>query len=138
MSVKVLTYGTFDVFHYGHERILSRAADLGTQLFVGVSSDSFNAVKGKKAFQAYDERAESVQAFVPSTQVFAENSFDQKTHDIRKLKIDILVMGDDWEGRFDYLRDICQVVYLKRTAGISSTMIRERLAGSGDRLLDKL
>jgi glycerol-3-phosphate cytidylyltransferase len=70
--------------------------------------------------------------------VFAENSFDQKTHDIRKLKIDILVMGDDWEGRFDYLRDICQVVYLKRTAGISSTMIRERLAGSGDRLLDKL
>lgn len=138
MSLKILTYGTFDVFHYGHERILSRAADLGTQLFVGISSDSFNAVKGKKAFQADDERAESVQAFVPFAHVFAENSFDQKTHDIRKLKIDILVMGDDWEGRFDYLRDLCQVVYLKRTAGISSTMIRERLAGSGDRLLDKL
>lgn len=138
MSLKVLTYGTFDVFHYGHERILSRAADLGTQLFVGVSSDSFNAVKGKKAFQAYDERAGSVQAFVPFAQVFAENSFDQKTHDIRKLKIDILVMGDDWEGKFDYLKDICQVVYLKRTSGISSTLIRERLAGKGGRLLGKL
>jgi glycerol-3-phosphate cytidylyltransferase len=134
MSFKILTYGTFDLFHYGHERILSRAADLGTQLFVGISSDSFNAIKGKQAFQAYGERAEHIQDFVPFAHVFAENSFDQKVTDIRRFDIDMLVMGDDWEGKFDYLRDICQVRYLKRTAGISSTLLRKRLAGKRDGL----
>jgi len=133
MSLKILTYGTFDVFHYGHERILSRAADLGAQLFVGISNDSFNAVKGKQAFQTYAERVKRVQEFVPFAHVFAENSFDQKVTDILRLDIDMLVMGDDWEGKFDYLKDICQVRYLKRTAGISSTLIRERLAGMRDR-----
>jgi len=124
MNKRVLTYGTFDVFHYGHERILKRAKALGSDLFIGVSSDEFNRFKGKNAFDQFLSRAENVKAFMPDAIVFAENSFEQKFADIKALNIDVLVMGDDWKGKFDYLKDVCEVIYLERTPGISSTMIR--------------
>lgn len=127
MSLKILTYGTFDVFHYGHERILERASELGREFFVGVSTDAFNEVKGKKAFDCYEKRVESVRRFCPTAVIFEETSFDQKANDINRFGINYLVMGDDWKGKFDCFKDLCSVKYLSRTDGISSTMIRQNL-----------
>lgn len=121
---KVLTYGTFDLFHHGHEQILSRASDLGCKLFVGVSTDEFNAVKGKNSWNDYSTRFSDVQEFSPMATVFPEKSFDQKPRDIKNYGIDVLVMGDDWLGKFDWLKDLCEVVYLPRTPGISTTLLK--------------
>lgn len=120
----VLTYGTFDLFHYGHARILTRAKDAGQNLFVGVSTDRFNSVKGKEAWNSFSTRYDDVLSHVPKAHVFAEESFDQKVRDIHRFDIDVLVMGDDWAGKFDWLKDLCEVIYLPRTPGISTTLLK--------------
>lgn len=123
--VKVLTYGTFDLFHYGHLRILERAKALGDYLVVAVSTDEFNLLKDKKSTYPYNERAEIVKSIKYVDEVIPENSWEQKVADIKKHDIDIMVMGDDWKGKFDFLKEYCEVIYLERTPNISSTEIKE-------------
>lgn len=124
----VLTYGTFDLFHVGHVRILKRLKALGDRLVVGVSSDEFNAIKGKKSFYSYEERAEILLATDFVDEVFPENSWDQKAHDVSRFGADIFGMGSDWQGEFDELKDKCEVVYLERTEDVSTTDIKKALA----------
>jgi glycerol-3-phosphate cytidylyltransferase len=123
----VLTYGTFDLFHYGHIRLLQRARALGSGLGVGLSTDEFNALKGKKAFMSYEERKALLMSCRAVDFVFAEHSWEQKADDIIAHKAGLLVMGDDWKGKFDHFGYLCQVAYLERTPIISSTMLREGL-----------
>ena len=125
---KVITYGTFDLFHIGHLNILKRAKELGDYLIVAVSSDEFNAVKGKKCKISAEDRMEIVKAIRYVDEVIPEVCWDQKRKDIIDNDVDIFVMGDDWKGKFDDLGDICQVVYLPRTEGISTTQLKEDLA----------
>ncbi len=124
----VLTYGTFDMFHIGHLNILKRAKELGDYLIVGVSTDEFNAIKGKKAFMPYEHRKKIVESIRYVDKVIPEKDWEQKVEDIKKYSVDIFVMGDDWKGKFDYLKDYCEVIYLPRTPGISSTTLRETAA----------
>ncbi len=124
----VITYGTFDLFHVGHIRLLKRLKELGDKLVVGISSDEFNAIKKKQAFFSYEERAEIVAACQYVDEVFPEHEWEQKRSDIKKYKADIFAMGDDWSGKFDDLNDICQVVYLSRTDNISTTKIKNTLS----------
>ncbi len=125
---RVLTYGTFDLFHYGHLQILKRAAALGNYLLVGVSSDSFNKTKGKNCYYPFKHRASIVEAIGCVNEVIAENNWEQKLQDIKTHKIDILVMGDDWKGHFDWLEKECDIVYLPRTKGISTKLIKQELS----------
>lgn len=125
---RILTYGTYDVLHYGHMRLLTRARKLGDKLFVGLSSDSFNALKGKRAEWSYDRRRSALLATGLVDFVFPEERWEQKPGDIERLRIDTFVMGDDWKGKFDQLSAYCNVVYLSRTPGISSTLLRGKLA----------
>lgn len=125
--VTVLTYGTFDLFHIGHLRLIERLSALGDRLVVGISSDEFNADKGKKAIIPYADRAAIVAAIRGVDVVFPEHAWDQKPGDIQRYGADIFAMGDDWAGKFDELNALCKVVYLPRTAGISSTKIRGQL-----------
>jgi glycerol-3-phosphate cytidylyltransferase len=124
---RVLTYGTFDTLHYGHIRLLQRARALGDHLTVGLSTDAFNAGKGKAAHFSWDQRRDDLLALRAVDSVIAEETWEQKAADIAALRIDVFVMGDDWAGRFDDLSALCEVVYLPRTPEISSTMIRGRL-----------
>lgn len=124
---RVITYGTFDLLHRGHINILRRAKELGDYLIVAISTDEFNAIKGKKAYYTYEERKAIVEAIRYVDLVIPETSWEQKIDDIKKYNVDIFVMGSDWEGKFDYLRDYCEVVYLPRTEGISTTKIKEDL-----------
>ncbi|MDF7674234.1 adenylyltransferase/cytidyltransferase family protein [Acetobacteraceae bacterium ESL0709] len=123
----VITYGTFDLFHVGHVRLLKRARALGTRLCVGISTDEFNARKCKKAVHSFAERAEIVSSSQFVDHVFAEEGWEQKRGDIIRYSASVFVMGDDWLGEFDFLSDICQVVYLPRTEKISTTGIRENI-----------
>lgn len=122
---RILTYGTFDLLHIGHVRIIKRAKSLGDKLIVGLSSDEFNSLKGKKAVYSYQERKEILESLEDVDLVIKEDSWEQKIDDIKKSNIDILVMGDDWDGKFDYLKKYCKVLYLKRTENISTTEVRE-------------
>lgn len=124
---KVITYGTFDLFHVGHLNILRRAKELGDYLIVAVSSDAFNAGKGKKAYYNEDDRMEIVKAIKYVDEVILEETWDQKAKDVVKHNVDVFVMGDDWKGKFDELSEFCEVVYLPRTEGISSTKIKSDL-----------
>jgi len=124
----VITYGTFDLFHIGHLRLLQRAKSLGDRLIVAVSTDDFNSIKGKKSIIPFEQRAEIVSNVKCVDLVIPEISWEQKLEDIKKYAVDIFVMGDDWKGKFDNLREYCQVVYLPRTEGISSSQIRETLS----------
>lgn len=124
---RVLTYGTYDLLHWGHVRLLKRAKALGDYLIVALSSDEFNAVKGKKAYHSYEERKMMLEAIRYVDLVIPENDWDQKRHDIQEYHADVFVMGDDWKGKFDDLSDLCEVVYLPRTEGISTTKIKEDL-----------
>jgi glycerol-3-phosphate cytidylyltransferase len=125
--VRVLTYGTFDLFHIGHLRLLERLRGLGDHLTVAVSTDEFNALKGKSSIVPYADRAAIVANCRFVDAVIPEASWDQKAQDVARYSIDIFGMGDDWAGKFDALESRCKVVYLPRTNGISSTSIKERL-----------
>lgn len=124
---KVITYGTFDLFHYGHLKILERAKQLGDYLIVAVSTDEFNQVKGKKCVYPYEHRAEIVKAIKYVDEVIPETEWEQKSHDVVAHQVDALVMGSDWEGRFDELKELCDVIYLPRTPDISSTDIKSNV-----------
>ncbi len=123
----VLTYGTFDLFHIGHLNLLKRLAELGDRLIVGVSSDEFNATKGKSTVVPFDDRAAIVQNIKGVDLVIKENSWAQKVTDIREHEVDIFAIGDDWAGKFDDLSSECEVVYLPRTHGVSSTQMKSLL-----------
>jgi len=124
--MRVITFGTFDVFHIGHVKILERAAALGDELIVGVSTDALNYSK-KKRYPVYEEsqRAYIINSLKFVTEVFFEESLELKREYIKKYNADILVMGDDWKGKFDQFNDICDVIYLERTPSISTTEIIE-------------
>lgn len=126
---RVLTYGTFDLLHYGHINILKRAKALGDYLVVALSTDEFNAIKGKKAYHNFETRKMMLEAVRYVDLVIPEKTWEQKIEDVKKYEIDILVMGDDWAGsdKFDYLKDYCEVVYLPRTEGVSTTKIKKEL-----------
>lgn len=126
---RVLTYGTFDLLHYGHINLLRRAKALGDYLVVAVSTDDFNEIKGKKAYHNYETRKMMLEAVRYVDLVIPEENWEQKIDDVKKYDIDIVVMGSDWAGsdRFDYLKDYCEVVYLPRTEGVSTTQIKEEL-----------
>lgn len=124
---KIITYGTYDMFHPGHLRLLKRAKALGDHLTVAISSDEFNKLKGKSSYYSFEDRAEIVDALTIVDEVIREDNWEQKVTDIQKLNIDTFVIGDDWEGHFDFLKEYCEVIYLKRTEGISTTKIKEDL-----------
>lgn len=124
---KIITYGTFDLIHVGHINILKRAKDLGDYLIVGLSTDNFNRLKHKEAYHSYEDRKLILEAIQYVDEVIPEENWEQKRDDIKKYDIDTFVMGHDWEGEFDFLKDVCEVIYLPRTEGISTTQIKEDL-----------
>lgn len=123
----VLTYGTFDLFHIGHLRLLERARALGDRLVVGVSTDEFNELKGKKTLIPFTHRAEIVAGLRCVDLVIPEENWEQKIKDIQEHQVNVFVMGDDWRGKFDELKGRCEVVYLERTQGISTSQFKEAL-----------
>ncbi|EPY7701797.1 MULTISPECIES: glycerol-3-phosphate cytidylyltransferase [Bacillus cereus group] len=125
---RVLTYGTFDLLHYGHINLVRRAKDLGDYLIVGLSTDEFNALKGKESYFKFEERKMLLESIRYVDLVISENTWEQKIEDIIKYEIDVFVMGDDWEGKFDFLKEHCEVVYLPRTEDISTTQIKSELS----------
>ena len=120
----ILTYGTFDLLHVGHIRLLQRAKDLGDYLIVGLSTDEFNAIKHKSSFLPFEQRREILEAIRYVDKVIPETCWEQKVPDVKKYGVDIFVIGDDWAGEFDFLKEHCEVVYLPRTSDISSTHIK--------------
>ena len=126
MSV-ILTYGTFDTMHYGHIKLLERARALGSELIVGLSTDEFNAGKGKTSYFDYAERKKFLEAIRYVDLVIPEISWDQKAQDVITHNVDTFTMGDDWEGEFDFLSEHCKVVYMPRTPAISSTLIKNNV-----------
>lgn len=129
---KVITYGTFDLIHQGHINILRRAKELGDYLVVAISTDEFNNMKNKKAYHSYETRKFILEAIKYVDEVIPEKNWEQKINDVTNHSIDIFVMGDDWTGKFDFLKDFCQVVYLPRTEGISTTQIKKELQGNSN------
>ena len=125
---RILTYGTFDLLHYGHINLVRRAKDLGDYLIVGLSTDEFNALKGKESYFKFEERKMLLESIRYVDLVISENTWEQKIEDIIKYEIDVFVMGDDWEGKFDFLKEHCEVVYLPRTEDISTTQIKSELS----------
>lgn len=128
-----LTYGTFDLFHVGHVRLFERIKRCYDRLVVAVSTDEFNAVKGKRAVMPYADRAELVAACRHVDEVIPEIDWTQKPLDVRRLGANAVVMGDDWTGRFDELRRWCDVVYLPRTEGVSSSLLKSDVVACGGR-----
>jgi len=126
---RILTYGTFDLLHYGHIRLLKRAKELGDYLIVALSTDEFNAIKGKKSYHDYETRKKMLEAVRYVDLVIPENNWEQKKDDILTYKVDVCVMGSDWAGsdKFDYLKEYCEVTFLERTEGISTSKIKEDL-----------
>lgn len=123
----VITYGTFDMFHIGHLRLLQRLKKLGDKLIVAVSTDEFNAIKGKTTVIPFVDRVEIVKNIRCVDEVIAEDNWEQKVSDIQKYHVSIFAMGNDWEGKFDYLSEWCDVVYLPRTEGISTSYLKQVL-----------
>ena len=127
---RVITYGTYDLLHYGHINLLRRAKALGDYLIVVVSSDEFNAIKGKKAYYSFEDRKKILEAIKYVDEVLPEYTWEQKIDDVVNNNVDVFVMGDDWTGKFDFLKDEgVEVVYLPRTPEISSTQIKKDMAG---------
>lgn len=125
--IKVITYGTYDLLHHGHVRLLKRAKALGDYLIVGVTSDDFDKTRGKiNVQQSLEDRVAAVQATGIADKVIIEEYEGQKIDDIKKYQIDIFTVGSDWAGYFDYLKEYCKIVYLSRTEGVSSTDIRDK------------
>ncbi|MDR1760262.1 MAG: adenylyltransferase/cytidyltransferase family protein [Fibrobacter sp.] len=121
---RAITYGTFDLFHMGHLRLFERIKEIAEELVVAVSSDAFNAIKGKICVIPFEDRKHIIAALRVVDQVIDENSWEQKIEDIQKLGCDLFVMGDDWKGEFDFLTPYCHVLYLPRTEGVSSSEIK--------------
>ena len=124
---RVITYGTFDLLHYGHINLLRRAKELGDYLIVALSTNEFNRIKGKECYFSYEERKKLLEAIRYVDLVIPESSWEQKIDDIKKYEVDVFVIGDDWKGKFDYLKDYCEVVYLERTPENSTTKIKKEL-----------
>ena len=127
---RVLTYGTFDLLHYGHIRLLKRAKEQGDYLIVALSTDDFNLrEKNKSTYHSFKRRKEMLEALRVVDFVIAEETWEQKIEDIRRYEIDIVVMGGDWVGsdKFEYLKEFCEVVYVERTQGVSTTQIKKNL-----------
>jgi glycerol-3-phosphate cytidylyltransferase len=124
---RVITYGTYDLLHWGHIRMLKRAKEQGDYLVVALSTDEFNKTKGKEAYHSYEERKMMLESIRYVDLVIPEENWEQKTNDVKLLDIDKFVIGDDWKGKFDFLSDYCEVVYLPRTEGISTTKIKNDL-----------
>jgi len=123
----VLTYGTFDLFHIGHLNLINRLAEMGDRLIIAVSTDEFNAGKGKTSVVSYEDRARIISSIKGVDLVIPETSWEQKARDIKEHDVDIFAIGEDWTGKFDELKELCEVVYLPRTDGISSTEIKQML-----------
>jgi len=124
---RVITYGTFDMFHIGHLRLLKRLKEMGDELIVAVSTDEFNSLKGKKTLIPYEQRAEIVESIRYVDKVIPEKNWEQKIDDIKNYDIDLFVIGDDWKGKFDFLKEYCEVKYLDRTKDISTTQLKKSL-----------
>ncbi len=124
---RVITYGTYDLLHAGHVNLLRRAKEYGDYLMVALSTDEFNALKHKTAYHSYEDRKLILEAIRYVDKVIPETTWDQKIKDVVDNNIDVFVMGDDWKGQFDFLKPYCEVVYLPRTEGISTTKIKEDL-----------
>lgn len=129
---RVITYGTFDLLHYGHINLLRRAKQYGDYLIVALSTEEFNLLKGKKSFFDYEKRKQLLEAIRYVDLVIPENSWEQKIDDVKTYHVDTFVMGGDWTGKFDYLKEYCEVVYLERTPEVSTTMIKEQLHKKGE------
>ena len=129
---RVITYGTFDLLHYGHINLLERAKALGDYLVVVISTDEFNwNMKQKKCYFSYEDRKRMVEALRCVDLVIPETCWEQKITDVQEYKIETFVMGDDWKGKFDFLKDYCEVVYLPRTPEISTTQIKNDIKEMG-------
>jgi glycerol-3-phosphate cytidylyltransferase len=126
---RVITYGTYDLLHFGHIELLRRAKEMGDYLIVALSSDEFNKMKNKKSYYNYEQRKSMLEAIRYVDLVIPENNWEQKTDDIITYHVDKFVMGHDWYREFDFLKEYCEVIYLKRTEGISTTKIKEELYG---------
>ncbi len=125
---KVITYGTFDLLHYGHINLLKRAKELGDYLIVALSTDEFNSVeKNKITYFTYEERKKLLEAIRYVDLVIPEENWEQKIEDVKEFRVDTFVIGDDWKGKFDFLKEYCEVVYLERTPEISTTKIKRDL-----------
>lgn len=124
---RILTYGTFDILHYGHVNLLKRAKALGDYLIVALSTDEFNKIKNKKSYYTYEQRKMILEACRYVDLIIPENNWEQKRDDVIKYQADIFVMGDDWKGKFDFLKDFCEVVYLPRTPEVSTTKVKEAI-----------
>jgi len=122
---KVITYGTFDTLHIGHINLLERVKSLGDYLIVAVSTDEFNLKKGKKSLYSFNERKKILESIRFVDKVIEEYSWEQKINDIEKFDISVFAIGDDWKGKFDFLNTYCEVIYLERTKGISSTIVKK-------------
>ena len=127
MKKTIITYGTFDMFHIGHLKLLQRLKSLGDELIVAVSTDEFNRGKDKKVMIPYAQRAEILENIKCVDKVIPEENWEQKVTDVQKYNVDIFAMGDDWEGKFDFLKEHCEVVYLERTKDISTTQLKKSL-----------
>jgi len=123
----ILTYGTFDLLHVGHVRLLERAKALGDHLIVGLSTDEFNEIKHKSSFLPYDQRKEILEAIKYVDKVIPETCWEQKVADVQEHGVDVFVIGEDWAGEFDFLKEHCEVVYLSRTKDISTSFLKGRL-----------
>ena len=121
----ILTYGTFDLLHYGHIEYLRKAKEMGDFLVVAVSNDKFNEEKGKKSYYTYEIRKAMIEAIKYVDLVIEQTSFEQKREDILKYNVDVLVSSEDWLGKYDYLKNLCEVIYLPRHPGISTSIIKK-------------
>ncbi len=125
---RVITYGTYDLLHWGHIQLLRRAKELGDYLIVAISTDEFNELKKKQAYHSFENRKVILESIRFVDLVIPEENWEQKKKDILKYEVDIFVMGDDWKGEFDDLKEYCDVIYLPRTEGVSTSEIKEDLS----------
>lgn len=126
---RVITYGTYDLLHYGHIELLRRAREMGDYLIVALSTDEFNQIKNKKSYYDYEQRKMMLESIRYVDLVIPEEGWGQKEKDVDRFDVDVFVMGHDWEGEFDFLKVKCEVIYLNRTEGISTTKIKQELYG---------
>jgi glycerol-3-phosphate cytidylyltransferase len=125
---KTITYGTFDMFHVGHLNLIKRLKNTCDFLIIAVSSDEFNQTKGKKTVIPFEQRVEIIESIKYVDMVIKENDWDQKILDIKEYNVDTFAIGDDWKGEFDFLKDYCEVIYLPRTEGISTTSLKKHIS----------